>query len=485
MSDTTTTAQIEGGKPDGKSFYARSIETLNTNLEESSNWAIRWFAWRVKISLEIAEKFWWDNCPTFAASLAYTTLLTLAPLLAVSLSILSSVNLADSISGTDGQEIKVTSETALEFFFDQFLPPNQALADSVKNSFETFKTNAAPVSVLGLLFLIALVIWVLSIIESAFNMIWKVDKPRPPINQFVVYWFTVTLTPFLIAGSIYLTAKVQALAASPSYAEYRYDQGFLLKGTPFLLTATAFLLIYRLIPNTNVRFRPAIWGAVIASVLFETAKLVFNWYLREWASYKDVYGGLAIIPIFLFWLYVTWLIVLGGSVIAYAIQYPKEVKSKKKEGFDRRKYSHYYAVRILLDAARAYIADKGPLDPFAVQQKLEITSEFYGEILRKLQKLDMIVFLDAGGEKFLVKRPLEHVKVAEVMANLNGEMLTAAPEPMDPDRENVEKLFGDVSKSMEDGLGSLTLMGMAERMGLAEEESVEMKAQVLELHKES
>ncbi|MDH5477016.1 MAG: YihY family inner membrane protein [Nitrospinota bacterium] len=485
MSDKNITTQTDGAKPEFKNLYTRVIETLNTNLEESSNVAIRWLAWRVKIGLEIAEKFWWDNCPTFAASLAYTTLLTLAPLLAVSLSILSSVNLADSIAGTEGQEIKVTSETALEFFFDQFLPPNQELADSVKKSFETFKTNAAPVSVLGLLFLIALVIWVLSIIESAFNMIWKVDKARPPINQFVVYWFTVTLTPFLIAGSIYLTAKVQALAASPSYAEYRYDQGFLLKGTPFLLTAIAFLLIYRLIPNTNVRFRPAIWGAVIASVLFETAKLVFNWYLREWASYKDVYGGLAIIPIFLFWLYVTWLIVLGGSVIAYAIQYPKEVKSKKKEGFDRRKYSHYYAIRILLDAARAYIADKGPLDPFAVQQKLEITSEFYGEILRKLHKLDIIVFLDAGGEKFLIKRPLDHVKVADVMTNLNGEMLACSPEPLDSDRSGVEELFTDIRKAMEDGLGAMTLQQLGERLTQEEPEEREHMAPVLELHKES
>jgi len=462
-----------------RGIHATIIEILNTNLEESSNSIVRWVAWRIKIGLEIGDKFWWDNCPTFAASLAYTTLLTLAPLAAVSLSILSSFSFTD----LGEQGIKVNSETALEFVIHQFLPPNEELTESVKRSFETFKTNAAPVSLFGLLLLVSFVIWMLSTIESAFNMIWKVDKPRTIINQFVAYWSTVTFAPVLIALSIYFTAKVQALANSAVYADYTWRYALLMKGSPFLLTLAAFLMIYRLIPNTNVHFKPAIYGAVSAGAMFEIAKYVFNWYLREWASYSNIYGGLAIIPIFLFWLYVTWLIVLGGSVIAYAIQYPKEIKSKKKEGFDRSKYPHYYALRILLESARSFLGNQGPLEPWAVQQKLEITSEFYSEILAKLARLDLIVFLDT--ERFLLKKPLDNIRIADVMAKLNGEMLSPAPEPQDSDRKGVDALFREIKKSMETGLENLTLLGLTHRIIAEEDARAEKMAPVLELHKES
>ena len=464
--------------PSVKSFNERLVEILSANLEESSNSTVRWVAWRVKIAMEIGEKFWNDNCPTFAASLAYTTLLTLAPLAAVSLSILSSFSFTDL--GAEG--ITVSKETALEFVFNQFLPPNEDLTQSVKSSFETFQTNAAPVSLFGLLLLVAFVIWMLSTIESAFNMVWKVDQPRTVISQFVAYWSTVTFAPVLIVLSIYFTAKVQSLATAPVYAEYTYIQAFLMKGAPLFLTFLAFLLIYRLIPNTNVHFRPAFYGALAAGGLFEVAKYLFNWYLMEWASYRNIYGGLAIIPIFLFWLYVTWLIVLGGSVIAYAIQYPKEIKSRKKEGFDRRKYPHYYTMRILLEASRSFLAGKGPVEPWAVQQKLEITSEFYAEIMALLKRLDLVE--QVGGGSFLLKKPLESIKVADLMANISGEMLSPAPEPLDGDRRSMEALFGQIRDAMEKGVDNLTLLGLAHRMDAEEKSRRELLAPVIELRKD-
>jgi membrane protein len=469
---------VEEGARKSWEIHERFVEILSANLEESGNNSVRWLAWRVKILMEIAEKFWQDNCPTFAASLAYTTLLTLAPLAAVSLSILASFSFTD----LGAQGIKVNSETALEFVFNQFLPPNEELASSVKRSFETFQTNAAPVSLFGLLLLISFAIWMLSTIEAAFNMIWKVDTPRPVINQFVAYWSTVTFAPILIILSIYFTAKVQALAASAAYAEYTYIQVFLMKGSPLFLTFIAFFMIYRLIPNTNVHFRPALWGALAAGAMFEIAKYVFNWYLREWASYQTIYGGLAIIPIFLFWLYVTWLIVLGGSVIAYAIQYPKEVKSKKKEGFDRRKYPHYYALRILLEASRRFLAGKGALEPWAVQQKLEITNEFYNEILLHLRKLDLVALLDS--DTFLIKKPLDSIRVADVMANISGEMLSAAPEPLDGDRKSMEALFGLIRDSMEKGLDNLTLLGLTQKVAADEKARADQLAPFAQLRKE-
>ena len=430
------------------SLYDRIVGVLHTDLEEKSV-VIRWAAWRLKLIYEIIEKFWWDNCPTFAASLAYTTLLTLAPLAAVFFSILSS--------------FAFSKDQVLNFIFHHLLP-NEEMAAIIESNIDTFAANATSVSVFGLFFLAFFSIWMMRTIESAFNMIWKVDKPRPVINQFVAYWSTLTFAPILIAFSVVATAKIQALVLSESWAEYSYLQGFILKAIPYLLTWLAFFLVYRLVPYTNVYFKPAWIGAIVAGTMFEAAKLGFNYYLSNWATYTAIYGALAVIPIFLFWLYVTWLIVLLGSVIAYAIQYPKEIHSEKHEGFDRSKYQNYYALRLLVEATRSFEAGLGSLDPKAVQEKLEITSEFYGDLLRKLKKLELIEFVDGSEERFLLKKPASDIKVADVVTRLDGEMFSAAPEPADSDGAALAKFFDEIREAVSKGAGELSLLELATRL---------------------
>ncbi len=429
-------------------MYDKIVSVLQTDLEEKSV-IIRWIAWRLKLLYEIIEKFWWDNCFTFAASLAYTTLLALAPLAAVSLSILTAFDISKS--------------TVLTFVFNRLLP-NKDLAAIIEQNIDTFAENAASVSIFGVMALVLFSIWVLSTIESAFNMIWKVDRPRPIINQFLAYWSTVTFAPILIAVSIIVTAQVQTLVLSEDWAEYTYLQGFTLKVIPYILTWIAFFLVYKLIPYTNVRFVPALYGAIAGGTMFEVAKLFFDFYILNWASYTVIYGALAIIPIFLFWLYVTWLIVLLGSVIAYAIQYPKEIHSAKHEGFDKSKYLNYYTLRLLAEATRSYIADEGACRPRVVQKKLEITAEFYDDILVKLKKLELIEFIDGTGERFLLSKPPEKILVADLIGRLNGEMLKASPEPLDSDREALSNLFKVIGDSMKSGIDNLNLLELTQRL---------------------
>ncbi|VAX19535.1 Ribonuclease BN [hydrothermal vent metagenome] len=433
-------------------LYDKITDVLSTDLEEKSL-IIRWVAWRLKLIYEIAEKFWWDNCLMFAASLAYTTLLSLAPLAAVSLSILSS--------------FEFSKAKVLNFVFRQLLP-NEDLALVIEKNIDTFAANAASVSVFSMIMLVFFSIWVLSTIESAFNMIWKVHRPRAVINQFVAYWSTLTFAPILIAVSIIVTAKVQALVLSESWSEYTYLQGFILKMIPYALTWGAFFLVYKLLPNTTVYFKSAWTGAIIGGTLFEVAKLFFDYYIRSWASYTAIYGALATIPIFLFWLYVTWIIVLLGSVIAYAIQYPKEIQSRKHEGFDRSRFLSYYALRVLVEAARAFESGKGPLDPKEAQEKLEITGEFYGRILRKLHGLGLIEFINDSDVIFLFKKPPEFINIADVLLNLNGETFNVSPEPLDSDRGAADIFFQKIKDSIGEGVGDFNLLNLTESFSATE-----------------
>ncbi len=433
-------------------LYDRIVKVLQTDLEEKSV-IIKWSAWRIKLVYEIGEKFWKDDCLMYASSLAYTTLLALAPLMAISLSIFSS--------------FEMSKKTVLNFFFQRLLP-NKDLAGIIEENIESFSSNAASVSVFGVIFLVIFAVWVLSTIEYSFNMIWKVGRSRPLISQFVTYWSSVTFTPILIALSIILAARVQNIVLSEEWAQYTYIQSFTLQAIPYLLTWVAFFLVYKLIPYTTVYFKPALTGAVVATFLFEVAKNAFNFYLTNFATYTAVYGALATIPIFLFWLYLTWVIVLLGSVIAYAIQYPKEIKSSKDEGFDRIKYSNYFSLRILIEATWTFESGSGPVDPKYLVKKLEITSEFYDDIVRKLKKLDLVEIIDGSSGRFLLNKPPESIHVTDVLMSLSGESLSVAPEPVDPARELLRGVLANMRGAMEKEMDGLDLLTLSERLSETE-----------------
>ena len=321
-------------------------------------------------------------------------------------------------------------------------------------------TNATSVSAFGIFFLALFVIWGLNTIEWSFNMIWKVERSRPLMNKFISYWSAVTFAPILVAVSLVASAKLHGIMASEAWQDYSYLQSWTLKALPYLLVWIAFFLLYRLIPNTHVKFRPALIGAAVATLLFEGAKGTFNYYLANYATYKAIYGAIAILPIFLFWLYVTWLIVILGAVIAYAIQYPQEVKRESGDGFDRRRYQTYYALRILMESVRSFETAGGAADPEATQEKLGITGEFYGEIVRELAKAGYIERLEGNG-RFLLTRPPEKVDVAEVVATLNPSAFTTPPAPDDAGRRLLKELFarqrGGIARAADD----MTLLALS------------------------
>ncbi|MBF0171262.1 MAG: YihY family inner membrane protein, partial [Nitrospinae bacterium] len=401
-------------------LYRKIVEVLRTDLEEKSS-LVRFFAWRAKTLYEIFDKFMRDDCPTYAASLAYTSLIALAPATAVTLSAISAFELS--------------REAALNFIFTRLLP-NEELSAVIEANVQTFAGNAVSVSAFGAFFLALFVIWGLNTVEWSFNMIWKVERSRPLMNKFISYWSAITFAPILVAVSLVASAKLRLVMESEAWEEYSYLQSWTLKMLPFLLVWTAFFLVYRLIPNTTVRSRPALIGAVVGGTLFELAKGAFNFYLINYGTYQAIYGAIAIIPIFLFWLYVTWLIVLLGAVVAYAIQYPAEVKLPQDDGFDRRSYRTYYGLRVALEAARAFAEGKGALDPARLETRLSITAEFYREIVWELHAAGYMETVE-GGDRVLLARAPDQITVADIIVAFNAEALAAPRVKGDPIRDRL------------------------------------------------
>ncbi|MBI5815575.1 MAG: YihY family inner membrane protein [Nitrospinae bacterium] len=400
-----------------------------------------------RLLYEIAEKFWNDSCPTYAASLAYTTLLALAPLAAISLSVITSFDFS--------------RDATLRFVFERVLP-NPELAMVIEKNINTFARNAASVSIFGVISLALLGVWVMSTVESSFNMIWRVGRSRPLFSQFVAYWSALTFSPVLIAASVIVTASVHSIVMSRAWAEYSYAQGFVLKFTPYALTWAAFFLIYKLIPYTTVNMAPAWAGAITAGTLFELAKLVFNYYLRNFANYTEVYGALAILPTFLLWLYVTWLIILLGSVIAYAIQYPKEMEAKEAAGGDKSGYITYYSLLILAESARRFNAGAGPLSPEDAMIRFGVTAELYRTIAGKLEEGGFVSSIEGESGKFLPARPPDEIRVADVISHVSGGALETPP--FETDDGEMPLLFATARRAIGVGLEGMSVVDLSERL---------------------
>ena len=242
------------------------------------------------------------RCLRVAASLSYTSLLALVPLLAIVFSVLAAFPVFDAIK----EEIR-------RFIFLNVAPH---AGEQARNYVDTFVANTNQLTALGVVGLAATAIMLLSTIENAFNFIWRVVRPRRLSQRLVAYWTVLTLGPLLAGGAISMSAYL--------YATVRWtgleaaDVGVLARMMPFVLTVAAFAVLYVTLPNCRVRWAHAATGGLVAAALFELLKQGFGEYVQAFPAYRTIYGAMSSLPLFLIWMYLVWSVILFGGVIAAA-----------------------------------------------------------------------------------------------------------------------------------------------------------------------
>jgi membrane protein len=250
----------------------------------------------------LRERFREDRLGLTASSLTFTTLIALVPLLTVMLAVFSAFPMFASF------------QTALEKYFLQALVPD-GIAKPVLAALTQFAAKAARLGSLGLAVLVLTALALMLTIDRALNAIWRVRRPRPIAQRVLVYWAGLTLGPLLLGVSLSLTSA--ALSAGQGlFGALPGGVGALLNVVEFVLMAAGMAAMYHYVPNTHVRWRHAIAGGVFVAVGLEAAKKGLAWYLGSIPTISAVYGAFAVVPILLLWVYVGWLIVLWGAVIA-------------------------------------------------------------------------------------------------------------------------------------------------------------------------
>ncbi len=255
-------------------------------------------------------RFFWCNIRDrhalqTASSLAYTTLLSIVPLVTVVFSIFGQMSFLENIY-----------ESMQSFIFNNFVP---GFGDTVKRYIDQFADNASKMTLTGIVFLIGIAIMLIATIDDAFNRIWLVKKRRAPVSRLLVYWAMITMGPILIGLGIYLTSWVLAHPVINDVDTTFHLQARLLRIAPYLTSTIAFTLIYMIVPNCFVPKRYALVGGITAAILFELAKIGFGAYVKTMPTYQNIYGAIAVVPLFLVWIYVSWVIVLLGSHLSYCL----------------------------------------------------------------------------------------------------------------------------------------------------------------------
>jgi membrane protein len=203
---------------------------------------------------------------------------------------------------------------ALQQYFLQSLVPD-GIAKPVLDALTQFAAKANRLGSAGLVVLVFTALALMLTIDRTLNAIWRVRKPRPIAQRVLVYWAAITLGPLLLGislslGSIALSSSRGLIAALPG------GLTLLLDALEFALLALAMSGLFRYVPNTDVRWPHALAGGLFVAVGFEAAKRVLTWYLKAMPGVSVVYGAFATVPILLLWIYLSWLIVLFGAVIA-------------------------------------------------------------------------------------------------------------------------------------------------------------------------
>jgi len=240
-----------------------------------------------------------------AAELAFTSLLSVVPLMILSVGIFSAF-----------PGFKPYARIFHNFIFQHLVP---ASARAIQDYIELFAKHAGKLSVAGLLMAFITAILLIFSIESAFNKIWKVQRSRPGLSAFLKYWAILTLLPPLAAAAFALSMSFFTLPIISNIINSLQNFTPILYLTPVIIIFLILLFLYKTLPNCEVRFRDAAFGAIIVAPLFEIVKLSFGIYINYVSSYMLIYKAAAVFPIFLIWLFVLWIVVLIGAVFAYML----------------------------------------------------------------------------------------------------------------------------------------------------------------------
>lgn len=331
------------------------------------------------------------DVPQVSASLTFTSLLALVPVLTVALVILSAFPVFNDLSSS-----------VIELI-DGYLVPKGA--DAVRGYLATFQNNAGNLTAIGIVFLGVTAVMLIRTIDQTFNRIWRAQDRRPLWTQFLVYWMLLTFAPLAVGAGL---SVWELLLRHQVWANQDTLLSEVIKTVGGLvMNAAALWLLYRVVPNRYVPARHALIGAALTAVLLDLAQRGFGWYVGTFNSYTLIYGAFAAIPVFLIWLNLLWMLLLTGAVLTASLSYWQD------DAFRRSFRTHGRfddVLKILLMLYRAQNEGQA----LCVQDFRSRINMGYDELGDLLEKLARHGYVYQGQNGWVLKTNAEHIGLDEL-----------------------------------------------------------------------
>lgn len=274
----------------------------------------------IDLTRHIWRHFTSQNCLRTATALSYQTLLAIVPTIALAISLITYVDAFYSLQ-----------EDAVLFLFNNFLP---STISQVHELLQDLILNAEKLTYFGMIGLAITALLLLSSIETVFRQIWLAKTTRNPLKRLFAYILIILLGPIALSTSLTLVRWFAKLTEDTSGISLTASLSYFVFIIPFLVSFVALFLLYQLVPSGRIEWRHASVGAAISAALFVLSKYVFKLYILSFPSYQALYGALAILPLFLVWLYICWSIVLLGATITAVLGFREEDKPSKTRPSD-------------------------------------------------------------------------------------------------------------------------------------------------------
>lgn len=465
-----------------------------------------------------------NRCPVRASALSYATLLALIPLLAVAISVTSSL-------------LKDRGEQAIYKFIDRIVsevvPPSQmetnppattaslleitnnpplvtpvstndaavavlALTNVPPDTAATFSNFQAEVSnpeppagsndrvataqkeaahqingfirnvrsgtlgVTGMIGIIMVAILLLARIEETFNDIWGVTRGRSWTFRVGLYWTAITLGPPLVTAAVVL-ASGHHLNGTREALQHTAIGGFLFQLLPILVLWFAMLLFYKLVPNTPVDWAAAAVGGIVAAVLWHVLNLCGFLYVSRVVTYNKIYGGIGLVPVFMVGLYFAWFILLLGAQVAYAYQNRELYAQNKLAENVNQRGREFVALRLMTCLGQRFLLGQRAPTVQEMSGELGVPSRLVQQVLQTLLAAHLVTECSGAESAYAPARPLEHINAHHVLMAMRatrGQELLTRDEPV---RAEVFGEYARIEEAEKTAASAVSLLALVTR----------------------
>jgi membrane protein len=342
----------------------------------------------------VAARFRQDRCADMASSLTFTTLLSLVPLITIMLALFSVF-----------PQFAAFSDHAKSIILANMLP--ETGGKIITQYMEQFAENAARLTTVGIIFLAVTAMLMIYNIDNAFNTIWRVTRQRTVVQRVLVYWAVLTLAPLLVGGSLSMTSWLISMSLG-NLGQLSTLLMLVFKLLSLILATLAFAFLFRVVPNRFVPLRHAYIGGVVSALAFEAMNRAFALYIAHFPTYKLVYGAFASVPIFLLWVYLSWLTVLLGAILTASMSHWRSKNGVHPLSPEVKLYYSLCILKLMSDSLRSGVTQTLP----TLSREILLGYDELEELLEKMAAINLVQRVI--GHSWAMVRAPEHVQAIEL-----------------------------------------------------------------------